>query len=139
MFSNTKNIYDIEKTIQNPPRTPFLDWIKAGKKTFEGRLKTKIDEWNLYIGKKIKFFEESNPKSWVIVEIICLEIFKNFDEAYDKLGYALIPEHSKVQVVDLYNKLFHYSDEKLENGKTSRMIDEIGVVAIGIKVISMNE
>ena len=36
----------------------------------------------------------------------------------------------------MYNDLFHYDDEILVDGVTSKMIKEEGVVAIGFKIIS---
>ncbi len=125
----------LEKPIQNPKETPYLDWIKIGKKKFEGRLASKIREWELEIGKKIKFFDQNDPTSFVIVKITSLPVYSDFGVAFDALGDALIPGRTREEVVDLYNGLFHYPDEILEPGKPSRMIRDSTVVAIGFKII----
>lgn len=125
----------IEKPIQNPKNSPYLDWIKSGKKKYEGRLKTKIKEWNLEIGMKIKFYDQNDKSSFVITEVISLLIFNDFGEAFDNLKGELIPEKSKEEVISLYNELFHYDDEVIEPGVISKMIKDIGVICIGLKVI----
>lgn len=125
----------LEKPIQNPKETPYLDWIKSGKKKFEGRLMMKIKEWNLEIGKKIKFYDQDDKTSFVIVEVTGLPIFTSFETAFDALGETLIPERTREEVIEMYNNLFHYPDEILEPGKSSKMILDNGVVAIGFNLI----
>jgi ASC-1-like (ASCH) protein len=128
----------LSKPIRNKPENCYFDWIKDGSKTYEGRLKCKCkkSEWNLYIGKKIHFYDEDNPADGLLVEVIELPIFKNFGEAFDVFGSNLIPDRSKREVINMYNELFHYEDEILYGGITSKMIDKEGVVAIGFKIIS---
>lgn len=134
----------ISKPIKNPPSDPYLDWIKFGTtenvfKKYEGRLQNKIIEWNLKIGSRIKFYDQDNPESWVLVEVTGLPTFSDFGAAFDALGQELIPERTREQVIALYNGLFHYPDENLDKlnkeNATSRMIREMGVVAIGFSVI----
>lgn len=110
--------------LEKPIQSPYLDWIKSGQKTFEGRLKSKIDEWNLKIGMKIKFYDQDNKSLYVIVQVTSLLIFSDFGEAYDNLKDKLIPFKSRDEVIDLYNGLFD-----------SKMIKDIGVVCIGFKVV----
>lgn len=124
----------ISKSIQNPQNSPYLDWIKFEEKQFEGRLKTKIEEWDLKIGRRIKFYDEANPDSWVLVTITSLPTFPDFGTAFDTLGSKLIPGRTRDEVISLYNSLFHYPDEVLEKGKPSKMIQDNGVVAIGFKI-----
>ena len=129
----------IQKPIQNPEDNPYLDWIKSGEKQFEGRLKTKISEWKLDVGKEIKFFDQSNENSWVLCKITSLYIFSDFGTAFDELGSTLIPGKTRDEVIKLYNDLFHYSDEIIEEikeGDSSKMIQTNGVVAIGVEIIS---
>jgi ASC-1-like (ASCH) protein len=113
--------------------------IKSKEKMYEGRLVTKIDEWNLEGGSRIKFYDEDNVESWVLVEVTELLIFDSFGSAFAWLGSKLIPgETSKDEVIDLYNELFHYPDEELVKGKTSKMILDNGAMAIGFKIVGMN-
>lgn len=91
--------------LEKPIQSPYLDWIKSGQKTFEGRLKSKIDEWNLKIGMKIKFYDQDNKSLYVIVKVTSLLIFSDFGEAYDNLKDKLIPFKSRDEVIDLYNGL----------------------------------
>jgi hypothetical protein len=128
----------IEKPIQNPKESPYLDWIKSGIKKFEGRLKSKIREWNLEIRKEIKFYDQDNPNSFVIVRITSLKVFSDFGVAFDALGDDLIPGRTREEVIELYNRLNHYPNEVLITGIPSRMIQENGVVTIGFEIISIH-
>ncbi|QKF94837.1 PUA-like superfamily [Fadolivirus algeromassiliense] len=131
----------LSKPIQNPKETPYLDWIKSEEKEFEGRLQTKIGEWGLKKGLRIKFYNQENPDSWVLIEVTDLPTFPDFGAAFDVLGSKLIPGKTREQVVALYNGLFHDPDEDVETlnrkSEPSRMIQRHGVVAIGMKVITM--
>ena len=118
-------------------QTQHLNTIKEGRKKYEGRLADKIDEWNLYIGKLIKFFDPNEPESWVLVRVTDLLIFSDFGEAFDELGKDLIPNQTRNGVIKLYNKIYKYPDEKLIAGKSSKMIKDKRVVAIKLKVIAM--
>lgn len=128
----------ISKPIQNPPNAPYLDWIKSGTKKYEGRLKSKIIEWNLSIGSHIKFYDQNNPDSWVEVVVTSLPIFNDFGEAHDNLGNQLLPV-PRSDVVSLYNGLFHYANEDPISESASQMIKDIGVVAIGFDLIDTND
>lgn len=125
----------LSRPIKNKSDDCYFDWIKDGSKTYEGRLKCKIEDWPLYIGKKIYFYDEDNPTDKILVEVTELPIFKDFGEAFDVLGSSLIPNRSKKEVINMYNQLFHYEDEIIYDGVTSKMITKEGVVAIGFKVI----
>ncbi len=124
----------MEYVLEKPIQLLYLDMIKSGKKKYEGRLKNKIIEWDLRQEKLIKFYDVENKNSWVLCKIIELKIYKDFSEAYDELGQLLIPALSKLEVVRLYNNLFHDIDE-IVTDKTSNMISRNGVVAIGICVL----
>jgi ASC-1-like (ASCH) protein len=128
----------LAKPIKNKPDAPYFDWIKDGSKTYEGRLKYKCKktEWNLYIGKKMYFYDEDNMNDVILIEITSLPIFTDFAEAFDVLEFSLIPNKSRKEVINMYNDLFHYDDEILIDGVTSKMIIKEGVVAIGFKIIS---
>lgn len=106
----------------------YLDWIKSGKKTYEGRLKIKIGEWGLHIGQYIKFVSNDSygDNAYVIVQITELLIYPNFGAAFDELGEKLIPDKTREEVVELYDKLY-----------SRDAINHFGVVAIGIKVVGI--
>jgi len=125
----------IKKPIKNPKESPYLDWIKYGDKKYEGRLQSKIIDWNLSVGTIIQFYDEENPQSFVVVEITSLPLFDDFGMAFDELGSSLIPNKSRKEVVFLYNELFHYDGEKITENMPSKMIIDQGVVAIGFKII----
>ena len=110
------------RSIQNPPESPWLDWIESGKKIYEGRLNRRfwrkikpgdIIVWNDGRGKKVKT---------VVTHILK---FPSFVEAYKKLGSQLVPVGgvTESKVAQLYHKYF-----------TSDEIKKFGVVAIGIQV-----
>lgn len=154
------------KPILNKCDAPYLEWIKSGIKQYEGRLQSKITDWDLSIDKfekvkfeKVKFekdkfekdkfkenkflilYDQDNPNNWVKCEITELLLFSDFGTAFDNLGDKLIPERSRNDVIHLYNKLFHYPDEypnEFNDGVTSKCIIDNGVVAIGLKIISMS-
>jgi len=115
----------------------YLSMIKEGTKKYEGRLADKIDEWNLYPGKLIKFYDPADPNSWVLVRVTDLLIFSDFGKAFDELGSDLIPNQTRNSVIKLYNNIYKYPNEKLIANKPSKMIQDKSVVAIKIKVLSM--
>lgn len=118
-------MFDVH-SIQNPPDSPYLDQMKLGTKKYEGRLATKIKEWDLFIGKEMKFVDGNNPNSWILIRVTELLQFNDFGEAFDALGSELIPNKTKTEVVELYANLFCKSESEIRI---------IGVVAIGIEVI----
>lgn len=121
------------KQIQNPPDKPYLDWIKSGKKVYEGRLQTKIVEWDLFVGKKIKFYESDD--SWVICLVTALLTYADFGDAYDDLGEALIPGgKTRDEVVLLYNDIFGDVDDRYST-IPCKLIRDHGAIAIGIRVV----
>jgi hypothetical protein len=124
-----------EHDILNTPESPCLDWLKNGKKKFEGRLMTKIDEWKLFIGKEIKFYDRDNPNSYIICQITNMPCFDDFGIAFDSLGDKLIPSKTRYEVINFYNKIFHDEDEVLVDGVASQKIGRVGVVAIELNVL----
>ncbi len=118
--------------IQNPPETPYLDWIASGLKTYEGRLAVKIVEWDLYVGKELVF---GDGKTTVHVSVTSLLLFEDFGEAYDALGQALIPGgFTRQQVVDMYQRFYPTPTSVVSSDSTRRRFAP-KVVAIGIKVL----
>lgn len=122
--------------LNKPIKNPYLDWIKSGEKVYEGRLYSKIKEWNLDVGMKIKFYDENNANSYVICKVVELLPFDDFGKAYDVLQNKLIPNNNKNGVITLYNKIF--DNDNFDDGVSSPKILNVGVVAIGIMVIEMN-
>jgi len=115
---------DYEISIQNPRDTPWLDWIDNGIKEYEGRLNRGIFK-TMKIGDKVIWYDRRSNKR-VKTEIVKLEYYKNFEEAFDELGNKLVPiNNATVEIVNgLYSKYF-----------TKQEIEMSGVVAIGLKVI----
>jgi len=127
----------LAKPIRNRGNERYFDWIKSGLKTYEGRLCFKIEEWNLFTGKIMKFYDEDYPQDYILVKIISLTTYDSFEHAFNHLGSKLIPNHSRIEVINMYNKLFHYDDEILIDGITSKMIMDNGVVAIGFIILKI--
>ena len=130
---NMENI--LSRPIKNRENNNYFGWIKNGSKTYEGRLKSKIEDWDLYVGKRIHFYDEDDCTDEILVEVTELLVFDNFGKAFDALGSNLIPNRLKPEVINMYNELFHYDKEILYDGITSRMINNKGVVAIGFKIL----
>lgn len=113
----------MEITIKNPQDTPWLTWILEGKKRYEGRLSTKIEEWDLYIGKEM-IFECGSLNAHV--RITSLLRYNSFGDAFDTLGTELVPIDgiTRDEVEDLYTRYYSRQD-----------VEKHGVVAIGVVVI----
>ena len=105
----------------------WLNMIAIGKKTYEGRLASKIQEWDLYIGKQMIFFDGKGLE--VTVEVTSLLRFKNFGDAFENLGHKLIPIRGTTiqSAIQIYRDV-PYTDEE---------VAQKGVVAIGVKVIKV--
>ncbi len=124
----------LSKSIQNRGHDKYLDWIISGDKIYEGRLQSKIVEWDLKIGDLIHLYNQDNNDNWVIIQVIELLKFDDFDKAFLSLGNKLIPNKTSNEVINMYNILFYYHDEVLEDSVTSKMIADNKVVAIGFVV-----
>lgn len=132
------NILDI--SVQNPDSNPWLTWIYNGVKKYEGRLQNKIKDWDLYIGKLVRFYDPKRPSYWVIVRITSLKLFDTFGAAFHELGQELVPGNWTCgQVVDLYNIFYPYDKKYKGPGRTSDYIREHGVVAIGFDIVEKSQ
>jgi ASC-1-like (ASCH) protein len=103
-------------------REPYLGWIVNGRKTFEGRLKWK--DWEkVSIGDQIEFWSDQH-KCTVCVDK--LRYFDDFGDAFNCLGYSLIPEgaESGNEAKEFYKGLFNDDDVK-----------KYGVVCLGFYVV----
>lgn len=101
---------------------PWFGMIKSGDKTFEGRTANKIKDWDLFVGKIIIFFCDSEE---LTVEITSLPTYSSFEEAFDYLGYNLVPVKGITR--EEVGKM--YSDLPIDDPKV------YGVVAIEFKII----
>lgn len=126
------------KSINNPADTPYLDWIKSGIKTFEGRLKTRVVDWDLHTGRIIKFVDTNDASSYAIVYVTHWHTFTDFGAAFDSLGESLIPFHDRTQVIAMYNKIFEPENTHVDNVTCDTILRD-GVAAIGFKLIGTNE
>jgi ASC-1-like (ASCH) protein len=131
-----------EKELQNPPETPWMNWIETGLKIFEGRIFMK-DWQKVKVGDTIFF---SLIKDSVINHDVCLEtvvtelrFFIDFGEAYRQLGDKLVPGRYDVPndpLVPLREKLSEEEVKKMYSEYFSEAdIRTYGVVAVGIRPI----
>jgi ASC-1-like (ASCH) protein len=116
----------LRKEVNNSP-IPWLSFIAAGFKTYEGRLANKIAEWSLHVGKRMVFYCEDLEVSVVITK---LRVYNSFGHAFNQLGSKLVPIHNITtpQVEGLYRQYFSDVD-----------VLEQGVVAIKVDVISIRQ
>lgn len=99
----------------------WLDMIKRGEKTYEGRIFT--GDWkNLNPGDQIEFFSSytcpSTPsENKCLVKIKSINRYKNFGDAFDDLDYSLVPISgiSREDAENLCMKSF-YSNEVILYG-----------------------
>jgi len=110
------------KHISNPVATPWLDWIIAGTKTYEGRLYK--DDWvTMKVGDKIHFHSEDRDAICVITD---LRRYQDFAHSFINLRNQLVPiaNITTDAVVKLYSQ--YYNEENIK---------KYGVVAVGVKLI----
>lgn len=78
----------MRKSLQNPPESPWFDWIAAGVKKYEGRLVK--DDWaTLEVGDLITFV--SPDKRELTCRVLGLPRFATFVDAFAALGAELVP------------------------------------------------
>lgn len=109
------------KSLQNPPESPWFDWIKDGTKNYEGRLLK--DDWATLKTDDLIIFV-CPEKRELTVRVINQFHFKSFGEAYDALGSQLIPIPGVCteDVIKIYGKYFKDED-----------ILKYGVVAVQVE------
>lgn len=111
---------DMRKSLQNPPQSPWFDWIQGGVKRYEGRL-FKGDWAALKTGDTIVFVCPLNRE--LSCTVVGLLRFSSFREAFEVLGSELvpIPGVNSEQVASIYREF--YSDAEVE---------QYGVVAVKV-------
>jgi ASC-1-like (ASCH) protein len=115
------------KSLQNPPESPWFDWIACGKKCYEGRLWK--DEWaSLSEGDIITFV--CPAKRELTCRVIALPRFESFGAAFIEFGSELVPVPgvNTTDVINIYGQ--YYKDEDVKR---------YGVVAIHVEPISLIE
>lgn len=123
------------KMLAKPVSQPYLNILRSREKKYEGRLASKIDEWNLEVGQLIKFYDPADPEIYTIA----LLKFPDFGAAYDQLGQRLLPGKTRAAVIELYNNIYHYPDEIVNSENSSKLIQDVGVVAIGFNQLAVPE
>lgn len=118
-------IYNIQfKMLKKHASEPWLEYIKKGTKTYEGRLN--VSPWSdLKPKDKIIFFSDKNE---LIVEITEILKFKSFGKAWHQLREKLIPAEFNIK-----------TEKEADNLYGAFYINSIinkEVLAIGIKVIN---
>ena len=107
--------------VSNSP-IQWLNMIAHKEKTYELRLASKINDWDLFVGKRIIFYDDYE----IIVSITSLTIYNSVEEAFNHLGSKLVSIRgiTKDEVLNLYKNIY---GDKISNR----------VVAIGIKPIEI--
>ena len=115
----------LRKEVNNSP-IPWLTFIAAGFKTYECRLANKIDEWDLYVGKRMVFYCEDLE---VYVAVTELRKYESFGDAFDDLREQLVHIHAitRYEVEELYRQYFSYD------------VIKQGVVAIDVAVAAIRQ
>lgn len=111
------------RTIQNPPSTPWLDWIEQGLKKYEGRLNRGV--WSeLKIGDVIVWDDQKGKT--LKTKVTELKYYPDFGAAFRDLGSELVPinDITESAVKSLYAKYFSDSE-----------IRKHGSIAIGLQVL----
>ncbi len=105
----------------------YLDFIKDGSKTVEGRIGSGAFR-NMKVGETIKFFDPKNPNNFVIVEVTQNNHYKTFRDMLVGEGVdKMLPDTKTVdEGVKIYERIPNY----LERCKKS------GCVGIGVKVLA---
>lgn len=113
----------IRKSLQNPPESPWFDWICEGKKKFEGRLKK--DDWaSLSINDHVTFVCPEGRE--LITRVLDLPTFDTFGDAFDALGSELVPVPGvdTADVINIYGKYYKNED-----------VVKYGVIAVKVEPI----
>jgi ASC-1-like (ASCH) protein len=118
----------LRKTLQNPPESPWFDWMEQGVKRFEGRLRK--DDWaRLQPGDLIEFVN-ANTQKVLLTRVLALPSFGSFADAFKELGRELVPVPGvdAADVACIYRQ--YYPDEEVQ---------QYGVVAVHIEVLRTGE
>lgn len=110
----------MRKSLQNPPESPWFDWIAAGVKKYEGRLLK--DDWaTLQVDDLITFVSPDGRE--LTCKVVSLPRFSSFVEAFERLGAELVPVPgaNSAKVASLYGQ--YYSEEQQS---------QYGVVAVQV-------
>jgi ASC-1-like (ASCH) protein len=116
----------LRKEVLNSP-IPWLSFIASGFKIYEGRLANKIDEWDLYVGKRMILYCSDLEVDVVVTK---LRLYHSFGNAFNALGGKLVPLHGITthEVEELYREYFTDAD-----------VIKHGVVAIKVDVLSIKQ
>lgn len=95
----------------------YLEMIQSGLKMTEGRINSGGFA-NLKIGSKVKFFENNNPKNYVICEILTINSYKSFAQMLESEGLEnMLPGTTNLQKgVEIYEKIPNYKSKCQQSG-----------------------
>ena len=104
----------------------YLELIRSGKKTSEGRINSGAFR-DMKAGDKIKFFDKKQPSRAVYCEVIGNKKYKSFEEMLEGEGVEnMLPGCESLEAgVKIYERIPGYTER----------CEEKGCVAIQIKVI----
>jgi ASC-1-like (ASCH) protein len=108
-------------------RRQYIELIKSGKKTTEGRINSGGFK-HLIEGDKVKFFDGKEPEINVLCEILGIGKYASFSEMLTKEGFqTMIPDaRSLDEAVGIYNRIPTYPERARKNG----------VLALRLKVVN---
>jgi len=109
--------------VSNSGEIRWLDEILSGRKVYEGRLATKIQEWDLDVGKQLIFYDDYEIR----VEVTDLKFYPNFVEAYHNLKSKLVPSEGQKWSDEKIRSFYHFYSDK--------DVKKCGVVAIGVRLV----
>lgn len=111
-------------TNNNPDGYTWFDWLESGLKTYEGRLNN--GKWKLdFEVLEVKCDTDGRNASYMVLK---KETFKDFNEAFERLGEQMIPiglPDNKKDANELYES-FGYKPEDIK---------KYGVVCVHLKKI----
>jgi len=107
----------------------YIDLIKSGKKTVEGRINSGGFK-NFKVGDRVKFFDGKHPDYYVICEIVGIGRYMGFRQMLEAEGVTkMIPEAESLnEAVSIYNRIPSYPERAKRNG----------VISLRIKVIDLS-
>jgi ASC-1-like (ASCH) protein len=121
---------------------PWLQLIKDGLKTYDGRVcQGDWDREHLHLGDQLNLFNDQDPTG-VVVEVIDLQYFPTFGEAWLHLGSQLIPYEYIVRLtsldaphnIDYIYQLLLEPFYKEKHLNYTDVLQHNGIVAVGIRL-----
>ena len=128
--SSSEKLHDHTFTMINRKNNPWMDLIRYGKKTVEGRVNLKAFE-KLKVGEKVYFH---NRHQGILCKITHLNIYNSFEEMIEVEGVKKLAPHICKSALNEY--AWEKSALKLYYSfPGSQRVKTLGALAIGVKYI----